>query len=294
MKNLGEQIYFYRRKCGLSQLDIAEKLEVSRQSVSKWENGAATPELEKVVKLAELFEISINEFLGMDTASEKEPKAINSADSQIVITIKKPSFRRRTKDTHAKLSPKKIMGLGILIIGILFLLIMNLFFWHNDGFSTFLWGILFLSCAAIFFFESKHCILFCTWASWIWTYSFFCIGQNTPFRAITITIVLVAVTLFYFWKTPSFSPPKTLKPLAIGAICSAVLFFPLRIGATRLAHLLLPALGKIKDSYLAFSLTCLAFDLKSLAEISVITVFIFSIAPLFRLLLDYIKKTKCA
>ncbi len=75
MKNLGEQIYFYRTKCGLSQLDIAEKLDVSRQSVSKWENGVATPELEKVVKLAELFGITLDELVsGTVQISETQEK----------------------------------------------------------------------------------------------------------------------------------------------------------------------------------------------------------------------------
>ena len=41
MKNISEQIYLYRTKCGLSQLELAEKLDVSRQSISKWETGAS-------------------------------------------------------------------------------------------------------------------------------------------------------------------------------------------------------------------------------------------------------------
>ena len=49
MSKLGEQIYRYRTKMGLSQQELAEKLEVSRQSVSKWEVGGAVPDLERLM-----------------------------------------------------------------------------------------------------------------------------------------------------------------------------------------------------------------------------------------------------
>ena len=48
---LGERICQYRVRRRLSQQEVAEKLEVSRQSVSKWETDGAVPELDKLVKL---------------------------------------------------------------------------------------------------------------------------------------------------------------------------------------------------------------------------------------------------
>lgn len=53
--NLGEKIYELRMKKNLSQGDVADALDVSRQSVSKWENNSAVPDLDKIIKLAELF-----------------------------------------------------------------------------------------------------------------------------------------------------------------------------------------------------------------------------------------------
>ena len=53
--NLGEKIYELRTARNLSQGDVADALEVSRQSVSKWENNSAVPDLDKIIKLAELF-----------------------------------------------------------------------------------------------------------------------------------------------------------------------------------------------------------------------------------------------
>ena len=52
---LGEKIFMYRMRKNLSQGDLAELVEVSRQSVSKWETGASVPELDKLVRLCEVF-----------------------------------------------------------------------------------------------------------------------------------------------------------------------------------------------------------------------------------------------
>ena len=46
---LSEKIYELRRKNGLSQEQLAEKLSVSRQAISKWESGTSTPELDKLL-----------------------------------------------------------------------------------------------------------------------------------------------------------------------------------------------------------------------------------------------------
>ncbi len=57
---LGEKIYLYRTRFGMTQSDLAERLEVSRQSVSKWELDEAVPDLDKLVKMSELFQISLD------------------------------------------------------------------------------------------------------------------------------------------------------------------------------------------------------------------------------------------
>ena len=62
--SLGENIYKLRTGKKLSQEDFAAAMEVSRQSVSKWENDMAVPELEKLVKMAKLFDISLDELVG--------------------------------------------------------------------------------------------------------------------------------------------------------------------------------------------------------------------------------------
>lgn len=60
---LGERIYQYRTERGLSQLEVAEQLDVSRQSVSKWETDGAVPDLDKLVKLSGLFGVTMDELV---------------------------------------------------------------------------------------------------------------------------------------------------------------------------------------------------------------------------------------
>ena len=57
---LSEKLYSLRRKQGLSQEALAEKLDCSRQVISKWENGTTTPDAEMLKKYSELFGVSID------------------------------------------------------------------------------------------------------------------------------------------------------------------------------------------------------------------------------------------
>lgn len=60
---LSEKIYTLRRKSGLSQEQLAEKIGVSRQAISKWEGGLSTPELDKLKALSEYFQVTMDELI---------------------------------------------------------------------------------------------------------------------------------------------------------------------------------------------------------------------------------------
>lgn len=60
---LADKIINERKKCGWSQEELAEKLDVSRQSVSKWEGAQATPDIQKILKMAEVFGVSTDYLL---------------------------------------------------------------------------------------------------------------------------------------------------------------------------------------------------------------------------------------
>ena len=53
-----EKLLTLRKAKGITQEQLAEKLDVSRQSISKWESGQSAPELEKIVALSTIFDVS--------------------------------------------------------------------------------------------------------------------------------------------------------------------------------------------------------------------------------------------
>lgn len=64
---LNEKLFELRRKAGLSQEELADRVGVSRQAVGKWESGASVPELDKLLALCEYFQVSIGALLGLET-----------------------------------------------------------------------------------------------------------------------------------------------------------------------------------------------------------------------------------
>ena len=71
--SLGTNICRLRTANNLSQGELAEALGVSRQSVSKWETDASVPELDKLVKLASLFGVTLDQLVTGETPPIPEP-----------------------------------------------------------------------------------------------------------------------------------------------------------------------------------------------------------------------------
>ncbi len=71
---IGEQIQSLRIQKGLTQERLAEMLEVSRQSISKWELGQAVPDVEKIIRMSELFDVSTDTILLRNPEKHAEKK----------------------------------------------------------------------------------------------------------------------------------------------------------------------------------------------------------------------------
>ena len=80
---LGETIRTLRKNAGLSQEALAEKLGVSRQAVSKWENDNGMPETEKLIVMAKLFDTSLDDLIGEEKSAPTSPTAENSTQTHI-------------------------------------------------------------------------------------------------------------------------------------------------------------------------------------------------------------------
>lgn len=71
---LPEKLYTLRKKSGLSQEQLAEALNVSRQAISKWEGGSATPESDKLLALSNYFGVSLDYLLKTVRRMPRPPK----------------------------------------------------------------------------------------------------------------------------------------------------------------------------------------------------------------------------
>ena len=83
---LSEKLYNLRRKQGLSQEGLAERLDCSRQVISKWENGTTTPDAEMLKKYSELFGVSIDYLVkeNFDEPSATRPAEKNSENRKLL------------------------------------------------------------------------------------------------------------------------------------------------------------------------------------------------------------------
>ena len=71
---LGEKIQQLRKASGLSQEQLAEQLNVSRQSISKWELNDSVPEIDKIVLISSIFSVSTDELLKEDNKDQSSSK----------------------------------------------------------------------------------------------------------------------------------------------------------------------------------------------------------------------------
>lgn len=111
---LGEKIYGLRNERHMSQGDLAEHINVSRQSVSKWETGASAPDLDKLILLSELFCVTLDELVKDGAENPAQPAAAQPAGG----TQNAP---RRGRDTQRGVG-FVLLGVGLLsaVLGLLF------------------------------------------------------------------------------------------------------------------------------------------------------------------------------
>lgn len=100
---LGEKIMELRKKNGWSQEDLAGKLKVSRQSVSKWESAMSVPELDKVLQLSEIFEVSTDYLLKDDKEEDYVPGNPEAAAMRKVTMEEAQEFIRVRKEASLRI-----------------------------------------------------------------------------------------------------------------------------------------------------------------------------------------------
>ena len=161
---LGERIYNLRTEKEMSQEDLAVALEVSRQSISKWETNGSVPALDKLVKLSEIFDVSLDELVTGKEAEQQdkkdEPEVMNPPQAEPkIVYIEKPVM--------PAISAAHILGI-ILTLGSMLCFVV--FDDLRDALFLCLpvaiWGVLCL--------VTKHPLLWCSWCGGVtwWVYMF--------------------------------------------------------------------------------------------------------------------------
>ena len=144
--SLGETIYRLRTKQNMSQGDLAEALEVSRQSISKWETDSSVPELDKLIKMSGIFGVTMDELI---LGKQPEPDTATNAIPQVQTVIRSDGPSRKT------------VALVLLSLGVLVWLILTVM-------GGFLVGLLFASpfllCGVVCLIFKRNTGLWCAWA----------------------------------------------------------------------------------------------------------------------------------
>lgn len=111
---LHERLRELRKKAGYSQEELAEELNISRQAVSKWENGSANPDVNNLIRLGELYQVSTDSIL-----FGSSPAAAPSA----------PDTMEQIKETPS--ADRKRPANGYLWFGFVILAVLILYFATN-------------------------------------------------------------------------------------------------------------------------------------------------------------------
>lgn len=143
--NLHETICRLRTAKGMSQLELAEALDVSRQSISKWETGAAVPELDKLIKLAQIFDITLDELV---RGTEPVPKQ----------TPPQPAPAPRRLEAH------RVVALALLCTFLLLAVLLLCFAGPRTALAL---GVLPLAVCAMFLALPRRHLLWGFWVLWL-------------------------------------------------------------------------------------------------------------------------------
>lgn len=252
--SLGENIYRLRIEKKLSQEELAGVLEVSRQSVSKWETDSSVPELDKLVKLSETFGVTLDELV-------LDKKPVPTVETPVMSTV--PTAQEKPA------SVKKTVGTILLCFAAFVWLVVAL---YGDVVAGLVLAIPFLSCGLICVLAAENVGLWCAWSVYLfielylrfatgisWQFVFFAFaytgGQTvqliTAWGLLLIFLTLTVVTVIRFSGT---SPRMLRRDAVLAAFFWAVnllvwfvLVLPLRSFVDWQYRLVISAFGWVRS-----------------------------------------------
>lgn len=123
---LAEKIALLRRQKGWSQEELAEKMDISRQSVSKWESGQSIPDLDKIIKISNIFAVSTDYLLKEEGEEETYADAgLQSDDAEELSRSISMEEANEFMDLTKSLSNKMALAIGLFILSPICLLLLG-------------------------------------------------------------------------------------------------------------------------------------------------------------------------
>ena len=126
-----ENLKTLRKEKGFSQEQLSVRLNVVRQTISKWEKGLSVPDAEMLVKVAEVLNVSVSDLLGKNIVEEKNNDAVDT----IAVELQKLNELLAHQQSQRKVMMKKILTAIEVIVFLLF--IMAIFDQWTDMFYEF-------------------------------------------------------------------------------------------------------------------------------------------------------------
>ena len=272
---LGESIALLRTQKGWSQGDLADALDVSRQSISKWETDTSVPELEKLIRLSELFGVTLDALVRGEQAETQTENAAHAAPPQSAPTSPAPAV------SHTR----TVAGVILLCFGAAVFL---LFLLLGGGLAGLFYAAPFLLCALVCFTAKRHVGLWCGWAVFIsldlylryatglsWSQVFLTFRWEASWNYVRLAVAwaqflgMLAMLLCTLRAYRALRLPATKKRLDLlaGGWVIALAALPLLMD-----HIILPPLRELWPSGSRFSLAFPVSLLYSYARLALITV----------------------
>ena len=220
--SVGSRIFELRMSKNLSQSALADMLDVSRQSVSKWETDSAVPDLDKLMKLCNVFEVTLDELTGRTDSMNGEP-----GKTEIC------SFPARTQ---------QVFGYILFVLSFSVALLL-LFRGRNEGDFIIMVPVLLalLICGMICIFLKQRALYWCIWTMLAPISILTCTVDFRPFFLVLMQLCCIAGMAFaalHFFKDVFVSANRRKGILLIAAWLAAIAVYLINLGFAQMYWLL--------------------------------------------------------
>lgn len=220
--SVGSRIFELRMSKNLSQSALADMLDVSRQSVSKWETDSAVPDLDKLMKLCNVFEVTLDELTGRTDSMNGEPG--------------------KTEICSLPARTQQVFGYILFVMSFSVVLLL-LFRGRNEGDFIIMVPVLLalLICGMICIFLKQRALYWCIWTMLAPISILTCTVDFRPFFLVLMQLCCIAGMAFaalHFFKDVFVSANRRKGILLIAAWLAAIAVYLINLGFAQIYWLL--------------------------------------------------------